>query len=107
MTTRYEAAAAVRAIDKTGGTASDRRTVVAWWRGHVQPAVPTLPDGLELVCDPEGVSVFRLVTKADYGWLEPDGHLWRVGRCGMPPRQSDPFGGKRYIVRQSDPKETP
>jgi len=64
---------------------------------------PTPPDGCELV-DADGVPAFRRVTDDDYGWLNPDG---RVMTLYPLPDPTDEFGGQRYIVRQSDPKETP
>jgi len=98
MTTHKEAEATIRRLKRYGFGAP----VVAWWREHVQPAVPTLPDDLELVEDNDGVPVFRAVTDDDYGWLGYEEGLRLVGHARNP-LPSDTFGGKRYIVRQSAP----
>jgi len=112
MTTRKEADAAVRRMEGYGfdGPAVVLiAPLVAWWREQVQPAVPDIPDGCELVVDADGVPVFRAVTVADYGWLEDDGEYGVVGRMSLPystvgrmslPYSTDEFGGQRYIVRQ-------
>jgi len=98
MTTHKEAEATIRRLKRYGFGAP----VVAWWREHVQPAVPTLPDDLELVEDNDGVPVFRAVTKDDYGWIGYEEGLRLVGHARNP-LPSDTFGGKRYIVRQVTP----
>ena len=96
--TQAEAEATVRRVEGYGFAAP----LIAWWRENVQPAVPDIPDGYELVEDNDGVPVFRLVTEADYGWLKPNGGIVLVGYYALP-QPTDPFAGKRYIVHQVAP----
>jgi len=99
MSTHEEAEAEIRRMEDYTPTAD--ATVVACWREHMQPAVPPVPDGCELV-DDDGVPVFRVPTEDDYGYLRQFGGVVLVGRYALPSTTSK-FGGKRYIVRQSVP----
>ena len=102
MTIHEEAEAAIRVMETWFSVSDQTRTVVAWWREHMQPAVPNIPDGCELV-EVDGVPVFRLVTEADYGWLRQLGlTVAHVGRYALPSTTSK-FNGRRYIVRQVTP----
>jgi len=101
MSTHEEAEAEIRRMEDYTPTAD--ATVVACWREHMQPAVPPVPDGCELV-DDDGVPVFRVPTEDDYGYLRQFGGVVLVGRYALPSTTSK-FGGKRYIVRQSVPTE--
>jgi len=101
MSTHIETEAAIRELETWFSVSDQTRTVVAYWREHMQPAVPNIPDGCELV-EVDGVPVFRLVTEADYGWLKPNGGIVLVGYFALP-QPTDPFAGKRYIVHQVAP----
>jgi len=104
MTAHMETEAAIRVMETYGAsTTSPARVFVAYWREHVQPAVPPVPAGCELV-KVDGVPVFRAPTDDDYGWLSSAGGLGLVG-LGSMPHPTSPFDGKRYIVRQSVPSE--
>jgi len=101
-TTHEEAEAAIRVMETWFSVSDQTRTIVAWWREHVQPAVPAPPEGCELV-EVDGVPVFRAPTEADYGWLRQLGlTVAHVGRYALPSTTSK-FNGKRYIVRQVTP----
>jgi len=104
MTAHMETEAAIRVMETYGAsTTSPARVFVAYWREHVQPAVPPVPAGCELV-KVDGVPVFRAPTVADYGWLEHDVGLWLVSACA-PPSPDSEFDGWRYIVRQVAPSD--
>jgi len=96
MTTHIEAEAVVRRMEKYGEPFA--APIVACWREHMQPAVPTPPDDLELV-EEDGVPVFRAPADDDYGWLDTYGAV-RFTPGGNP---SPEFNGRRYIVRQVTP----
>jgi len=100
-----EAEATVRKMEGYGATiyAPVIAPVIAWWREHMQPAVPPVPYGCELV-EVDGVPVFRKPDDDDYGWLGRDGGLWLVGHVPLL-TTTYAFGGRRYIVRQSVPSD--
>jgi len=101
VTTHEEAEAAVSDME-TWRLASDHaHTVVAYWREHIQPAVPPVPDGCELVVDADGVPVFRAPADDDYGYLNIYGFLCLT--ASPLPHPTDTFAGKRYIVRHPAP----
>ncbi|GEM_PF-6814776 len=105
MTIHEEAEAAIRVMETWFSVSDQTRTVVAWWREHMQPAVPNIPDGCELV-EVDGVPVFRAPADDDYGWLDLFGRVMLLPVLRLrygPTRSTDTFAGKRYIVRQVTP----